>query len=64
VGAGPGNSVITEIEGGVVGIIIDARGSPSWANLPKNDTERRRKLLEWFTALKAYPIDYLERIRP
>ncbi|KPV64655.1 MAG: hypothetical protein AOA65_0870 [Candidatus Bathyarchaeota archaeon BA1] len=53
VGTGPGHTLTTSIEGGVVGIIIDARGRP--LTLPEDGGERRKKLLEWFEALDAYP---------
>ena len=53
VGAGPGEDFAVEVEGGVVGIILDTRGRP--LSLPENDDERKRKLLEWFKALDAYP---------
>ncbi len=52
VGAGPGKKLITQVDGGAVGIIIDARGRP--LNLPQNDEDRIRKLKEWFIALEAY----------
>jgi uncharacterized protein (TIGR01319 family) len=42
----------SKIEGGVVGIIIDARGRPLF--LPDDKEERRRKLIEWFTDLDLY----------
>jgi hypothetical protein len=48
------------VEGGVVGIIIDARGRP--LALPEDDTERRRKLVDWMIALDMYPKAYLEKI--
>jgi len=60
-GEGPGKVVETKVYGGVVGIVIDARGRP--LNLPEDDKERRRKLLEWFYALDAYPKEFLDRIR-
>lgn len=53
VGAGPGHALTTLVEGGVVGIILDARGRP--IIMPDNVDERRKKLLEWFKALDAYP---------
>ena len=53
VGAGPGHKLVKKVEGGVIGIILDARGRP--LKLPENDEERRKKLTEWFTALEAYP---------
>jgi uncharacterized protein (TIGR01319 family) len=46
------------VEGGIVGILIDARGRP--VDLPEDDDARRMKLREWFTNLEAYPEDVLE----
>ena len=60
-GAGPGHEVKAEVEGGVVGIILDARGRPLF--LPKSNDERRKMLLEWFTALDAYPETALKEMR-
>jgi len=52
-GDGPGHRVSRKIEGGVVGLILDARGRP--ISMPEDDTARRKRLGEWFTALQAYP---------
>jgi uncharacterized protein (TIGR01319 family) len=48
VGAGKGRSREVQLEGGVVGIIVDARGRP--LQLPSDDALRRRKLIEWLIA--------------
>jgi uncharacterized protein (TIGR01319 family) len=48
VGAGRGRSREVRLEGGVVGIIVDARGRP--LQLPSDDALRRRKLIEWLVA--------------
>jgi uncharacterized protein (TIGR01319 family) len=53
VGAGVGKVVKTNVEGGVVGIILDGRGRP--LPMPGNEEYRRKKLVEWFTAVNAYP---------
>ena len=53
VGRGGGRSLRTEVEGGVVGIILDARGRP--LNVPMEVEARKKTLLEWFEALEAYP---------
>jgi uncharacterized protein (TIGR01319 family) len=58
IGAGPGNSLTAEIEGGVVGIMIDARGRP--LQIPEDSQARRNKLLEWYLAMEAYPKDILD----
>jgi len=47
------------VEGGVVGLIIDARGRP--VDLPSAEEDRRRKLIEWFSALDMYPKELLKR---
>jgi uncharacterized protein (TIGR01319 family) len=53
VGRGSGKRRKVVVEGGVVGIILDARGRP--LVLPDDDNERKQKLIEWFKALDAYP---------
>jgi hypothetical protein len=47
-----------QVEGGVVGILIDARGRP--VDLPTDDEARRMKLREWLRNLNAYPEKVLE----
>jgi uncharacterized protein (TIGR01319 family) len=61
VGAGSGRGVTTTIEGGVVGIILDARGRP--IALPDDNAKRREKLIEWFAALEAYPEEESGRLK-
>ena len=53
VGKGRGKAITTKVEGGEVGLIIDARGRP--LQLPEERDARRSKLLEWFNELEAYP---------
>jgi hypothetical protein len=53
VGQGSGRKKTETVEGGVVGIILDARGRP--IALPQNEGKRKQSLLEWFQALDAYP---------
>jgi hypothetical protein len=55
VGLGRGNAATprAEVEGGAVGIIIDARGRP--LVLPESTEKRQAKLLQWFQATHAYP---------
>ncbi len=49
----PGRGAVAEVEGGTLGIIIDARGRP--LRLPKNDTQRQEQLQQWLMALnKSY----------
>ena len=45
----PGRSAVAEIEGGVLGIIVDARGRP--LRLSQNDAQRRDQLQQWLQAL-------------
>lgn len=51
VGLGPGERAraAEEIDGGLVGLIIDARGRP--LVLPDDDTERQARLLQWSQVL-------------
>ncbi len=54
IGAGFGKSLETELEGGVVGLIVDTRGRRPFA-LPHRDEDRIRKLNDWNKALNIYP---------
>lgn len=58
VGAGPGGEWTGDLEGGVVGLIIDGRGRQPFL-LPENDVERIGKLQEWSNAMDAYPERYM-----
>jgi len=58
VGAGPGREWMGDLEGGVVGLIIDGRGRQPF-RLPENDIERIGKLQEWSNAMNAYPERYV-----
>jgi hypothetical protein len=53
VGLGPGESAraAEEIDGGLVGLIIDARGRP--LELPTDEKERQARLLQWMQAIGA-----------
>lgn len=53
VGLGPGERARAseEVDGGLVGLIIDARGRP--LQLPAEETERHARLLQWAQALGA-----------
>ncbi|MFQ6131782.1 MAG: glutamate mutase L [Armatimonadota bacterium] len=53
VGAGRGDAVERELHGGVVGIIVDARGRP--LELSTDPTERTDSLRRWWEALGVYP---------
>ncbi len=41
----PGRSVVAEVEGGILGLIIDARGRP--LRLPRNHQQRQERLSWW-----------------
>lgn len=51
VGLGPGERAraAEEIDGGLVGLVIDARGRP--LTLPSNEAERQARLLQWMQVL-------------
>ena len=53
VGDGRGRPVDAKIEGGVVGLIIDARGRP--LRLPDDDEERVAAIRRWERELAVYP---------
>lgn len=54
VGAGKGQTLEKTVHGGLTGIILDGRGRRPFA-LPKDKTERIRKLVAWNEALDLYP---------
>jgi len=58
IGAGPGHELVTSIEGGVVGIVLDTRGRP--LVLPEDSETRKAALLKWIRALDMYPEKILE----
>jgi hypothetical protein len=45
----PGRGAVAEVEGGVLGVIIDARGRP--LRLATDDIERQEQLQQWLSAL-------------
>ncbi len=49
VGAGPGRALETTVNGGVVGVILDARGRP--LSLPADSTERKTALSRWMAEM-------------
>ncbi|MBT9158132.1 MAG: hypothetical protein DDT36_01133 [Firmicutes bacterium] len=59
-GKGKGHEVQAKILGGVVGVIIDARGRHP-LGLPTDKKKRIAKLVEWYKALDAYPMDILQK---
>lgn len=54
VGNGKGKAVDTELQGGVVGIIIDCRGRPF--ALPEEKKKRIELLNKWFRSVNMYPV--------
>ena len=59
IGRGKGNRVETELQGGVVGIILDGRGRPF--ALPEDRAEQIEALKRWMLELDCYPAEALER---
>ncbi len=53
-GAGSGNRVEADIEGGVVGLVLDGRGRPF--TLAKDPSKRRDDLNKWYKAMGMYPV--------
>ncbi len=53
-GSGSGTRVEAEIEGGVVGLVLDGRGRPFI--LPKDASRRRADLDKWYKAMGMYPV--------
>jgi len=53
VGLGPGERAraAEEIDGGLVGLIIDARGRPF--TIPTNEAERQAQIMQWMQAIGA-----------
>jgi hypothetical protein len=60
VGAGEGQELETTLYGGVVGIILDARGRP--LNLPNNEDSRNRMILKWWKDLDLYPFEKIRSL--
>ncbi len=52
---GKGDAVEREVEGGIVGIILDGRGRP--LELPERDGQRVEALTQWLEQLDVYPMD-------
>ena len=52
-GAGRGQPIEAEVEGGVVGLVVDTRGRP--LEISNASTERVASLKKWFEALDVYP---------
>ena len=52
-GSGPGASVTREVQGGVVGLLLDGRGRP--LQIPSESSARVAALKKWFDAVDLYP---------
>ena len=55
-----GNELEAEVMGGIGGVILDGRGRP--LELPSDAGERVEALRAWFTALKMYPEEMVEKL--
>lgn len=53
IGAGAGVAVTKEVQGGVVGLLLDGRGRP--LKLPAEQQARVAALTKWFNAVELYP---------
>ncbi len=58
-GGGRGKRISAEVEGGLVGIILDCRGRP--LVLPTDEKRRAQKLLEWIESMDVYPMDAVRK---
>ena len=54
-GAGAGKAVTLKVKGGVVGLILDARGRP--LSLPEEAPERAARLSAWAKAVNLFPVE-------
>jgi len=60
VGAGLGEELKTTVQGGVAGLLLDARGRPLY--FPDDDAQRKQLLLKWFKAVGLYDEKALEAL--
>ncbi len=60
VGAGPGKELQTTVQGGVAGLLLDARGRPLY--FPADDQKRKELLVKWFKATGLYDVKALEAL--
>jgi len=59
-GAGKGKRVTGQVvHGGLVGLILDCRGRP--LELPSDEKKRVERLLAWYEAMDAYPMDVVRK---
>ncbi len=60
IGAGPGEELEATVQGGVAGLLLDARGRPLY--FPEEDSTRKELLLKWFKATDMYDEEALGRL--
>jgi len=60
VGAGPGQELDAVVQGGIAGLLLDARGRPLY--FPSDDQKRKEILLKWFKAVDLYDEKALEAL--
>ena len=60
IGEGPGKEMETTVQGGVAGLLLDARGRPIY--FPEEDAKRKEMLLKWFKATDMYDEEALARL--
>jgi hypothetical protein len=60
VGAGPGKELDAVVQGGVAGLLLDARGRPLY--FPSDDQKRKDLLITWFKATGLYDEKALEAL--
>ena len=59
-GEGPGKELEATVEGGVAGLLLDARGRPIY--FPEDDSKRKELLLKWFKTTDMYDEEALGRL--
>lgn len=59
IGSGSGQEIETQLDGGVVGIVLDTRGRQPFT-LPTDNSERVIMLKKWMRVLDAYPAEILQ----
>jgi hypothetical protein len=60
IGAGPGKELEATVQGGVAGLLLDARGRPLY--FPEDDQKRKELLIKWFKATNLYDEKELEAL--
>jgi len=60
IGAGPGEALEATVQGGVAGLLLDARGRPLY--FPEEDSQRKELLLSWFRTTEMYDEEALGRL--